>query len=65
MGRPGSVQLPDAKAYQVSQRVCSVAKSCPALCDPMDCGLPGSSVPGILQTRILERVAISFSRGSS
>ena len=34
-------------------------------CDPMDCSPPGSSVHGILQARILERVAISFSRGSS
>ena len=33
------------------------------LCDPIDCSLPGSSVPGILQARILEWVAISFSRG--
>ena len=35
------------------------------LCDPMDCSLPGSSVHGILQARILEWVAISFSRGPS
>ena len=42
-----------------------VAQSCLMLCDPMDCSLPGSSVHGILQTRVLERVAISFSRGSS
>ena len=35
------------------------------LCNPMDCSLPGSSVHGILQARILEWVAISFSRGSS
>ena len=35
------------------------------LCDPLDCSLPGSYVPGILQARILEWVAISFSRGSS
>ena len=35
------------------------------LCDPMDCNLPGSSVCGIFQARILEWVAISFSRGSS
>ena len=34
-------------------------------CDPMDCSPPGSSVPGILEARILEWVAISFSRGSS
>ena len=38
---------------------------CPALCDPMDCSLPNSSVRGILQARILEWIAISFSRGSS
>ena len=37
---------------------------CPTLCDPMDCSLPGSS-PGILQARILEWIAISFSRESS
>ena len=40
---------------------CSVAQSCPTLCNPMDCRLPGSSVPGILQARRLEWVAISFS----
>jgi len=34
-------------------------------CDPVDCSLPGSSIHGILQARILEWVAISFSRGSS
>ena len=39
-----------------------VAQSCPALCDPMDCSLPGSSVHEILQARILEWVAMSFSR---
>ena len=44
---------------------CSVAQSCPTLCDPVDCSLPGSSVHGILQVRILEWVAISFCRGSS
>ena len=36
-------------------------QSCPTLCDPIDRSLPGSSVPGILQARILEWVAISFS----
>ena len=40
---------------------CLVSQSCPTLCDPMDCSPPGSSVPGILQARILEWVAISFS----
>ena len=43
----------------------SVARLCPALCDLMDYSLPGSSVYGILQTRILEWVAIPFSRRSS
>ena len=43
---------------------CSVAKSCPALCHPMDCSLPGSPVHEILQARVLEWVAISFSTGS-
>ena len=42
-----------------------VAQLCPTLCDPMDYSLPGSSVRGILQARILEWVATSFSRGSS
>jgi len=44
---------------------CLVATSCLTLCDPMDCSPLGSSVYGILQARILEWVAISFSRGSS
>ena len=42
-----------------------VAQSCLTLCDPMDCSLPGSSVHGIFQAKVLEWVAISFSRGSS
>ena len=40
-------------------------QSCPTLCDPLDCSLPGSSVHGTFQARILEWIAISFSRGSS
>ena len=42
-----------------------IAQSCPTLCDPMDCSLPGFSVNGIFQAGVLEWVAISFSRGSS
>ena len=42
-----------------------VAQSCPTLCNSMDCSLPGSSVHGILQSRILEWVAIPISSGSS
>ena len=48
--------------------MCMRAKShqlCLTLCDPMDCSHPGSSVHGILQARILEWVAMPFSRGSS
>ena len=47
--------------YKVSE----VAQSCPTLCNPMDCSLPGFSVHGIFQARVLEWVAISFSRRSS
>ena len=42
-----------------------VTQLCPTLCDPMDCSLQGSSVHGIFQARVLEWVAISFSRESS
>ena len=42
-----------------------VAQLCPALCDPMDCSLPGLSDHGIFQAKVLEWVAISSSRGSS
>ena len=42
-----------------------IAQSCPTLCDPVGCSPPDSSIQGILQVRILEWVAISFSRGSS
>ena len=40
-------------------------QSCPTQCDPMKCSSLGSSVPGILQAKVLEWVAISSSRGSS
>ena len=40
-------------------------QSCPTLCNPMDCSLPGCLVPGILEARILEWVATPFSRRSS
>ena len=52
----------------VSMHACMRVKSlqlCPTLCDPTDCSPPGSSVHGILQARILEWVAMPFSRGSS
>ena len=46
-------------------RSCLVVQSCLTLCDPRDYSLPGSSVHGIFQARILELVAISSSRESS
>ena len=42
-----------------------IAQSCPTLCNPMEWSLPGFSVHGILQARILEWVAMPFSRGYS
>ena len=49
----------------IELKLSEVAQSCPTLWDPMDYSLPGSSVHGILQARVLEWVAISFSRRSS
>ena len=52
----------DILGYPVKMKV---AQLCSTLFDPMDCSLPDSSVHGILQARILEWVAIPFSKGSS
>ena len=41
-----------------------VTQSCPTLSDPMDCSLPGSSIHGIFQARVLEWVAIAFSKNT-
>ena len=46
-----------------SESESEVAELCPTLCNPVDCSLPGSSVHGILQARVLEWVAIAFSGG--
>ena len=51
---------PGVPSYHAAAAAKSL-QSCPTLCDPMDCSLPGSSVHGILQARVLEWVAISFS----
>ena len=53
------------KNYQIVAWKVKVSQSCLILCSPVDCSLPGSSGHEILQARILEWVAISFSRGSS
>ena len=56
------------QSYSTLECICTAAaaaakllQSCPTLCDPIDSSPPGSPVPGILQARILEWVAISFS----
>ena len=56
---------PVAKTAFTVQWASEAAQSCLILCNPMDCCLPGSSLHGIFQARVLEWVAISFSRGSS
>ena len=55
----------DGFNYMKSLKVKLLAQSCLILCDSMDCSPPGSSLHGILQARVLEWVAISFSKGSS
>ena len=70
MSLPGTVCISFGHVPQVGLldhvvKWSEVTQSCPTLCDPMDCSLPGSSVHGIFQARILEWVAISFSRRSS
>ena len=58
-------QLSYREAQKQPESESEVAQSCPTLCYPMDCSLPGSSVHGIFQATVLEWIAISFSRGSS
>ena len=69
-GKP--LSFPDFSKTQTESRMVTVnycwsdiTQSCPTLCNPVDCSLPGSSDHGIFQARVLEWVAISFSRGSS
>ena len=51
--------------FGIGRKESEMAQSCLTLCDPMGHRLPGSSIHGIFQARVLEWVAISFSRGSS
>ena len=60
----GWAQNPSTSVY-LFMCACSVAQSCLTACDPLDCSLPGSSVHGIFQARILEWVAMPSSRGPS
>ena len=48
---------------EMKNTLVKVTQLCLTLCDPMDCSLPGSSVNEILQARIMEWVAVPFSRG--
>ena len=49
------------ESWTIKKAAAKSLQSCPTLCDPIDISLPGSPVPGILQARTLEWVAISFS----
>ena len=64
---PGGDQIPLREAclrgfddFPVLGHESEVTQSCPTLCNPMDCSLPGSSLHGILQARVLEWVSISY-----
>ena len=60
--RPGSLKPFSYKETgDTGESESEAAQSCPTLRDPMDCSPPGSSVPGILQARVLEWGAIAFS----
>ena len=65
MGAEGVGRRSQKKGIYICVRVSMCAQFCPTLCDPRDCSPPCPSIHGILQTRILEWVAISFSRGYS
>ena len=51
--------IPD---HETAATAAKLLQSCPALSDPMDCNLPGSSIHGIFQARVLEWGAIAFSK---
>ena len=51
----------ESYSFLIAAAAAKSLQLCPTLCDPIDCSPPGSPVPGILQERILEWVAISFS----
>ena len=59
------MEISSDKTAYMKESESEVAQSCLTLFNPMDCSLPHSSDHGIFQARVLERVATSFSRGSS
>ena len=54
-------EVPESLVVAAAAAAAKLLQLCPTLCDPIDGSPPGSSVPGILQARILEWVALSFS----
>ena len=58
---PGGLQSMGSVGHAAAAAAAKSIQSCPTLCNPIDGSPPGSPVPGILQARILEWVAISFS----
>ena len=58
---PGGQKRGCSLPTSIAAAAAKLLQSCPTLCDPIDGSPPGSSVPGILQARTLEWVAISFS----
>ena len=56
-----NIEEEQSQKIDAAAAAAKLLQSCPTLCDPIDSLLPGSSVPGILQARTLEWVAISFS----
>ena len=60
-GGPPSLASSSGAVWISAAAAAKSLQSCPTLCDPIDSSPPGSPVPGILQARTLERVAISFS----
>ena len=61
MSEHSSHSLNGTRLVRAAAAAAKSLQSCPTLCDPIDGSLPGSRVPGILQARTLEWVAISFS----
>ena len=59
--RTDSLEKKPSYAQLTYDKLSSVTQMWPTLCDPMDCSLPGSSIHGIFQARVLERGAIAFS----
>ena len=55
-------RVPLPSPISISAAAAKSLQSCPTLCDPMECSLPGSSIHGIFQARVLEWVAIAFSK---